>query len=61
VGAARLRETVLLHLEESSPAYLEKLRRFLAERRDRRLIVQRGRGAPAAAHGAPQAWAPSKG
>lgn len=40
--AARLRDTVLLHLKESSPAYLEDLRRFLSTRRDRKLIIQTG-------------------
>ena len=40
--AARLRGTVLLHLKESSPSYLEQVRRFLAERRDRRVIIQTG-------------------
>ncbi len=38
--AARLRETVLLDLKESSSGYLDDVRRFLATRRDRRLIIQ---------------------
>ena len=37
---ARLRDVVLLDLKESSPGYLEDLRRFLATRRDRPLVVQ---------------------
>jgi hypothetical protein len=39
-SAARLRETVLLDLQEDSPEYLEDVRRFLATRRDRKLIIQ---------------------
>ena len=39
-NAARLRETVLLDLKESSSGYLDDVRRFLATRRDRRLIIQ---------------------
>lgn len=38
--AARVRDTILLHLKESSPGYLAKVRDFLAERRDRAVIFQ---------------------
>ena len=41
--AASLRDTVVLHLKESGSAYLEKVRRFLAERRgEARVIFQTG-------------------
>jgi glycerophosphoryl diester phosphodiesterase len=35
-----VRDTVLLHLKESSLGYLVKVRDFLAERRDRAVIIQ---------------------
>ncbi|HET8952600.1 MAG TPA: glycerophosphodiester phosphodiesterase [Solirubrobacteraceae bacterium] len=37
---ARLRETVLLHLKERSPEYLDQIRRFLETRQPRHVIVQ---------------------
>ncbi len=40
--AARVRDTIVLHLKESSPGYLVKVREFLAERRDRAVIIQTG-------------------
>ena len=40
--AAALRDTVVLHLKESSPGYLEDVREFLATRPDRRVVFQTG-------------------
>ena len=37
---ARLRDTVLLHLKQRSPGYLDQVRSFLATRRLRRILVQ---------------------
>lgn len=37
---ARLRATVLLHLKQRSPGYLDQVRTFLASRRLRRVLVQ---------------------
>jgi len=38
--AARLSDTIVLDLKESSRGYLERVRRFVSQRRDRRLIIQ---------------------
>ncbi len=40
--AARLRDTVLLHLKERSSAYLSQVASFLESRRDRRVTIQTG-------------------